>query len=328
MKVIKLLAIATSLCLLFSGCGEKENGNKSGAIYGKVTDLFTGDSIANANVSLQPGGETALTGYDGMYEFINLAEGDYYIMVSKAEYTIDRSAIKVKNGKRIRRDFQLRKLPVDLLITDLNGNEIEVLDFGSEISTVIRTFNVFNNGTVSIHCDISYSCVWIKAVSSLPNTISPGQTVPVSVEINRELLTESENATYLYITSNNGNNELKIQATGQSNPPVVLTLPVTMPDGTQGPYRNTFHGNVTNVGYPPYSKRGFCWSSHNNSPTIDDEHIEIPGNGLGEYSYTWWDCWDENPGTPVNYYVRTWVKYGTNNTIVYGNVQPFIFNDF
>ena len=329
-----MLTVAASLCLLFCGCGEKENenasGSKSGAIYGKVTDFWTGDLIVNANVTLHPGGETALTGYDGMYEFINISDGNYTIVVSKSEYTdnVDRDIIKVTNGKRIRRDIRIKKLSVDLLITDVNGNEIEVLDFGIEPSSVIRTFNVFNNGTVSIHCDILYSCVWIKAVSSLPNTISPGQTVPVSVEINRELLTEGVNTAHLYIKSNNGNKELIIQATGQSNPPVVLTLPVTMPDGTQGPYRNTFHGNVTNVGYPPYSKRGFCWSSNNNNPTINDEHIEIPGNGLGEYSYTWWGCWDENPGTPVTYYVRTWVKYGTNNTIVYGNVQPFIFNDF
>ena len=260
---------------------------------------------------------------------MDVENGDYRLYVSKAEYKDldDNHLLKIRNGERIRRDVQIERIPAVLRITDANGNDIESIDFGGDPSTTIRVFNIFNNGTVSISCNIVHSCVWIRSVSSLPHTIAPGQTEPVSVEIDRAKLIVGENVTNLYIKSAHGNNTLKIKATGQENIPVVLTLPVTMPDGTQGPYRNTFHGNVTNVGYPPYSKRGFCWSSNNNSPTINDEHIEIPGNGLGEYSYTWWGCWDENPGTPVTYYVRAWVKYGTNNTIVYGNVQPFIFND-
>ncbi len=334
MKKMKSFALSFIFLMSFIGCSEKEGNStlelRKGSIYGRITDYMTGELISDANVSLLPGSETTLTGYDGEYEFSDIEDGNYHITVSKAEYEdlVDDFIIKVKDGGRMRRDVQIKKQQVKLAITDMNGNAISDIDFGSDPSSVVRSFNIFNNGTVSIRCSIDYSCVWIKSVSSIPSTISPGQTITVTVEIDRTKLVAGVNTTSLYIKSNNGNNVLTIRATGQENPPVVITLPVTQPDGTDGPYRNMFHGNITNVGYPPYTKRGFCWSSTNTVPTMSDSNIEIPGSGLGEYTYTWWGCWDENPGRPVTYYVRTWVKYGTNNTIIYGNVQPFIFNDF
>lgn len=334
MKKIILYNLLFLQCFCFISCMDKEDGNSpaapQGLIYGKITDLATGNAIINANVSLRPKGETTLTGNDGMYEFHNIADGNYYITVSKAEYIgrEDENVISIINGSRIRRDLQIEKKQENLRITDVNGNDITYLDFGSDASSISRTFNIFNNGTEVITCNITYSCVWINSISTIPNNISPGQTVSVTIEIDRTKLLAGENTTSIYIQSNHGDNILEIRAIGQENLPVVLTLPVTNPDGTQGPYRNTFHGNVTNEGYPPYTKRGFCWSSTNINPTISDNQIEVPGNGLGEYSYTWWGCWDENPGAPVTYYVRAWVKYGTNNTVIYGSVLPFIFNDF
>lgn len=319
------------VCLLLCACNKDGSGRRLGAklgsIYGRVTDGTTGEDVSNANVTLFPGSETVLTGYDGKYEFLDVENGDYRIYVSKAEYKDldDNYPLKIRNGNRVCRDVQIERIPAVLRVTDADGNDIESLDFGSDPSTTVRIFNVFNNGTVSIACNIVQSCVWIRSVSSLPNPIAPGQTVPVSVEIDRSRLIVGENVTNLYIKSGHGNNTLKIKATGQDNKPVVLTLPVTNPDGSQGPFRNTFHGNVTNVGYPPYSKRGFCWSSTNSVPTISDYYVEVPGNGLGLYSYTWWDT--PIPTSPITYYVRAWVKYGTNNSIVYGNVQQYTFND-
>ncbi|MBQ9473005.1 MAG: carboxypeptidase regulatory-like domain-containing protein [Bacteroidales bacterium] len=334
MRETRLFTLFCIICLFFFGCGEKEkNGaNESGvgAIHGKVNDYDTGAPVSMANVSLYPGNETALTGDDGEYEFLNIEDGNYYISVSKAEYSDLRgdNAVIVRNGQRIRRDIQIKKLPTYLRITDMEGNDINSLDFGSGPTSVVRSFNIFNNGTVHINCSLVYSCVWISSVTSITNTISPGQTVTVSVSIDRAKLVAGVNTTYLYIKSNNGNNVLKISASGQENLPVVVTLPVTNPDGTQGPYRNTFHGNVTNVGYPPYSKRGFCWSSSDRVPTINNDNIEIAGNGPGEYSYSWYGWWDNPPSTAVTYYVRAWIRWGPDNTIIYGNVMPFVFNDF
>lgn len=323
-----ILTILTLLCtILFSCCNTDHTSmyQGKGSIYGTITDFATGEPVANANVSLRPGGETTLTGYDGMYEFLNVADGEYSIIVSKAEYTdlIDDYIISIQNARRIRRDAQIKKIPASLRITDTEGNDITSLDFGSEASITNKPFNIFNNGTVSISCSIIYSCKWIKSVSSIPDKIAPGQNVTVNVEIDRSKLDVGNNTTNLYITSNNGSNALTISAIGNEIKPIILTMPVTYIDGSITPWCNTFHAKVTNEGNPAYHMRGFCFSSHNQIPTINDTRIDVPGSGLGEYSYTYWDF----PPQTEKYYVRAWVIYGKNNEIKYGDVQTFIYNN-
>lgn len=313
--------------ILLSGC-EKEDGSideETGCIYGVVTDFATGEPVSNANVSLHPGGETTLTGYDGMYEFLDVTDGDYTLMVSKAECTdlIDNHVISIKNGRRMRRDVQIKKLPTSLRITDTHGSDIISLDFGSETSVTNKPFNIFNNSTVSINCSLIYSCNWIKSVTSIPDKITPGQNVTVNVEINRSQLKAGNNATDLYVISNNGSNVLKINATGQENLPNVVTMPVTYIDGTITPWCNTFHARVMEAGNPAYHTRGFCFSCTNSSPSINDNRIDVSGADTGEYSYTYWDF----PPNTVKYYVRAWVMYGKDNKIQYGEVQSFVFND-
>lgn len=311
----------------FTSC-KKENDytdKGTGSIYGIVTDLATGFPVMNANISLRPGGETTLTGHDGMYEFLNIPDGEYTIMISKAEYTdlIDDYLISVKNGRRMRRDVQIKKIPTSIRITDTDGADITSLDFGSEPSVTNRPFNIFNNGTVSINCSIIYSCNWIKSVSSIPDEIHPGQNVTVNVEIDRSKLINGKNTTEIYIVSNNGSNVLTITAIGQEVKPNVMTMPVTYIDGSITPWCNTFHAKVTNVGNPAYHMRGFCFSSTNTTPTINDNRIDIPGTGLGEYSFTYWDF----PPYTIKYYVRAWLIYGENNQIQYGEVQSFVYNN-
>lgn len=324
------IALFCAFFMSFSGC-TKEDGakkEKNGSIYGVITDFATGGPVQNANVQLRPGGGTTLTGYDGMYEFLDVPEGTYYITVSKAEYTdlVDDYPITVTDGKRMRRDVQIKKLPTSLRITDINGTDIKSLDFGSEISVTNKAFNIFNNGTVSINCSIVYSCAWIINVSSIPGKITPGQTVPVSIVIDRTKLNAGDNSTNLYITSNNGSNVLIISAIGQASVPQVLTLPVTDQNGNASPWCDTFHAKVTNVGNPPYHARGFCFSSTNANPTINDNRIDVEGTGVGEYSYTEWKYFWNRP-YKAKYYVRAWVMYGPDNKIEYGNVQSFVYND-
>lgn len=325
---IKQVALLAFCCALF-GCGKEDNpsggGSGSGSIYGCVTDFATGEPVRNANVQLRPSGETTLTGYDGMYEFLDIQDGNYSITVSKAEYTdlIDDYVIEVKNGRRMRRDVQIKKIPTWIRFTDMVGNDITELDFGSNASINMQSFCIYNNGTVSIDCEVVYSCDWITSVSSASSTISPGLNVMVSVQIDRSKLAAGPNSTDLYVTSNNGSNVLHIKATGGYALPDVTTMPVTYVDGTITPWCNTFHAEVTSVGNPAYHKRGFCYSSTNHTPTINDNRIDVLGTGLGEYSYTNWDF----PPYTETYYVRAWVMYGSNNQIQYGNVRSFTYND-
>ena len=328
MRNIYIQTITALLCLLpISSCEKVDNlhigGN--GSIYGTVFDLDSREPIANATVSLRPGGETVLTGRDGMYEFLYVEDGDYTLVVSKAEYSglVDNDIIHVRNGMRVRRDVSIEKNPTYLTFTNSYGQNISYLDFGDNINNTTQSFNIFNGGTISINCILTYSCNWIKRVSSIPPKISPGQTIYVEVEIDRSQLRAGNNVVDLAVSSNNGSNILTIMAIGQNITPQVETLPITYIDGTITPWCNTFNAKVTNVGNPAYHTRGFCFSSTNKTPTINDNKIVVSGNGLGEFNYTNWDL----PPHTVTYYVRAWVMYGADNKVQYGSTQSFTYND-
>lgn len=150
MKTNHLIKVAALLILCYAmvACGKEDNpfggGNGSGSIYGCVTDFATGEPVRNANVQLRPSGETTLTGYDGMYEFLDISDGNYSITVSKAEYTdlVDDYVIEVKNGRRMRRDVQIEKIPTWIRLTNMAGNDITELDFGSNSSINMQSFNI------------------------------------------------------------------------------------------------------------------------------------------------------------------------------------------
>ena len=327
MKKVLFYVCLLGMIIVFPSCEKEKNeaDEASGSIYGSITDFATGEPIQNANVQLRPSGETTLTGYDGMYEFLDIPDGNYSITISKAEYgeLIDDYVIAVKNGRRMRRDVQIEKVPTYIRFTDVYGDDITELDFGSNSSLNMQSFNIYNNGTVKINCQVVKSCDWITSVSPTTCTISPGDNALVSMKIDRSLLTTGLNYTYLYITSNNGSNMLMVKATGDENLPDVITKPATDVHGARTAWCNTFHAEVTKTGNPAYHRRGFCFSSTNSTPTINDNRIDVSGTGLGEYEYTYWDF----PPQTITYYVRAWVMYGSDNKVQYGNVVSFTYND-
>lgn len=284
-KIAALLLV----CCAMLGCKPEDNpsgggsNSDSGTIYGCVTDFATGDPVSNANVQLRPSGETTLTGYDGMYEFFDIPDGNYSITVSKAEYSelIDDYVIEVKNGRRMRRDVQIEKQPTSLRITDMNGSVISMLDFGADASMVTKSFNIFNNGTVSISCQLMYSCNWISSVSSIPTAISPGQTVPVTVSINRDLLSTGQNTTILTVSSNNGSAELIVKAaSAMGNPPEVQMFSVNSVTATSA----FCTGRVLNDHGGTLQDCGFCYST-SSSPSLND-HVVRLGPYTGTFSFT------------------------------------------
>lgn len=215
-KLIFVAMLLIASAAIWTGCQKEDDPQYTedyGSIIGAITDFATGEPVINANVQLRPTSETTLTGTDGMYEFNNLSDGKYSITVSKAEYTdlIDTCTIDVKKGKTVRRDVQIVKKPTYIRITDMNGDDIDCLDFGSE--STMKSFNVYNPGTVGIHCETVYSCNWISSVTSLPETIASGANVMVTVGIDRSKLSAGTNTTELYVRSNNGGDVVQIKAT-------------------------------------------------------------------------------------------------------------------
>ena len=213
-QTLSILTAVFAVLAFFVSCGGTEGSSGSGGIYGHVTDFVTGEDVANANVQLRPGGDTTLTGSDGMFEFRDLTSGDYKVTVSKVGYTdlIDDFVITVKN-RMVRRDVQLKKESAMLRIVDDAGNDISELDFGDKLADVSRQFNIFNDSSVSISWDISWTAEWIKSLSKESGNLESGDTLGIIVKIDRTLLRKGENTTQLHIISNNGNKQLAIKAT-------------------------------------------------------------------------------------------------------------------
>lgn len=283
----------------------------TGGIYGTVTDFATGEPVGNANVKLKPTGETTLTGSDGTYEFRDLKPSNYSLQLSKAGYNDldDDYVITVEAGKKTKRDVQMSKQVASLKITDMAGNSITELDFGMEESITTKSFNIFNNGSLNITCEVTYSCAWITSVSNINNPITPGQTVTVTVAIDRMRLAGGDNSTILHIVSNNGSNELKVKATG-IDLPTVTTSTVTNITSSSA----TCGGNVTADGGSYVTERGICWGT-SNAPTIDGSH-QAMGQGNGTFS-----CNMSNLEPNNVYYVRA---YATNNRgTTYGEQRQF-----
>lgn len=312
-------------------------GNGSLGIYGHVTDFATGVDIANANVQLRPSGETTLTGSDGMFEFRDLTPGDYSLTVSKVEYkTVNDDYVITVKDRMMKRDIQLEKQKTDVAYLDIldnNGNPLPedeshrpVLDFGADL--ISRQFQIYNAGPTKITCTIiteGYSAEWVTSVSlqsPLEVEIEPGSAYGAVATIDRSKLAAGQNRTTLHVKTSNGNKELILVATREADSPVVRTLPVkeaTESNGYSEKYYNILSAEVTAVGNPAYTERGFCYSSSNPTPSMESGKCEKDSeNGVeGKYEFSIWE-YDE-----TKYYVRAYLKW--NGEIIYGNVESFVW---
>lgn len=77
----------------------------------------------------------------------------------------------------------------------------------------------------------------------------------------------------------------------------------------------TLNASISDVGLPPYTERGFCYSL-NSSPTIANNRRPVSGNGAGNYSLQ-----ISGLEYPLTYYVRAYAIQDGNP--IYGNVINF-----
>ncbi|MBO6026924.1 MAG: hypothetical protein J6P73_06725 [Bacteroidales bacterium] len=120
--------------------------------------------------------------------------------MARLTFLVDDFEIEVKEGKRVRRDVQIKKRPVALHLYDNESNEISELDFGADEGVVKKTFSIFNGGTQKINYEIEKSADWITNISSTSGTVNTGATKPIVVTIDRKLLAIGDNTTTLLIS--------------------------------------------------------------------------------------------------------------------------------
>ncbi len=267
-KIIALTLMIVTIAVQWQGCTKPE---ETGAIYGTVTDFDTGEPVKNANVTLIPSGETTLTGSDGTYMFQDLKKGDYSLSLSKAGYKdlVDDYLIQLAAGKSVRRDVQMKIK--SLRITDINGEDINELDFGSEGDDVSRIFNIFNDSGETISWEIITTANWIESPETgTSGTLQAGGNKGVVVKIDRSKLQQGDNTTTMHITSNNGNQQLTIKARRTD----VSTLDATDVSGNSAVLNGKINTNK------PYTEKGFYYGTNHNLNT----KVVVNGNGTGVFS--------------------------------------------
>ncbi|GHT49006.1 hypothetical protein AGMMS49982_01460 [Bacteroidia bacterium] len=209
----KIFYSVMAAALILGGCAEDKetvDGAGTGTIYGVITDKATGEPVRAAGVQLLPLGVNTVTFDDGHYEYPELKPGEYTLNVTKTEYTdISGYAITVESGKTAKGDMQMVKLPPSLRIVDDSKKDISLLDF-SNTSATSKSFNVFNDGPVTLQWEIVESSNWFS-VNQKSGTLTSGSILAIIVTIDKSKITGSVTDN-IFVTSNNGNKSISIKA--------------------------------------------------------------------------------------------------------------------
>lgn len=208
-QILKVAAMLVLCCMLF-GCGKENPTTKQGSIYGTVTDFATGDPVNNANVRLNPRGETTLTGSDGSFQFNDVTDGRYSLSLSKNGYVDldDDYVINIENGNNVRRDVQMRPIFESFKVT-LNGVEVDTIYLDCSNGLYTCTVLVTNDGTKDIRVygnKTSYLHLEVYGSTfDYYEELSPNEGFPLLIEPITDMSWHYYNLTgytgYVYLTS-------------------------------------------------------------------------------------------------------------------------------
>ena len=113
------------------------------------------------------------------------------------------------------------KLAPELLILNDAGNEITEVDYGSDFENLSRTFNIKNNGIVSLNYQVTKTVDWLT-INNVEGSLQAGATRQIIITVDVDMLPVGNNATILNISSEYGNKQLTVK-TNKLAPEIVVT---------------------------------------------------------------------------------------------------------
>lgn len=302
------------MLLGFVSCGDKANV-QLGSIYGEVTDKTTGSSIANAGIELQPTGDKATTGSDGHFEFANLQEGTYTLIVTKTGYNRYEAEVTVGSEEKKRKDIQLEKALTSIVVVDNNQKEVNTIDFGSDESPSMRSVTLANKSEKTLDWQIKHENVtWIKSINPSSGTLNINTTQSVTITIDRSQLPNAENSALIHISSAEGSKDITIKAS-KKKIEVVETFECSNITSTSATFNGQLNDDVNGSVY----RYGFVYDI---TPSILDANstvanvVSFSGNPIGPFSYK-----AEYLNKDRTYYVRAFAQ--TKEQIYYGRTLNF-----
>lgn len=307
------------MLLGFVSCGGKAEEPQLGSIYGEVTDKTTGNPIANAGVELQPSGDKATTGSDGHFEFSNVSEGTYSLIVSKSGYNRYESQISVGSEENKRNDVQLEKALTSLVVVDDQQHEVSTIDFGTNAGTNMRSITLVNKSDKAIEWEIKHeSAAWIQSINPSNGSLNVNGTQSVTITIDRTQLPNTENSALIHISSAEGSKDITIKA-GRWE--VVETVECSNITGTTAVLNGKLNDNVNGSIY----RYGFVYATYPNFLDVDHSssytNVEsFYGKNIGAFTYK-----AENLDKNKTYYVRAYAQ--TSDKVYYGKTLQFTTTD-
>ena len=190
--------------LLMTAC-EEELPETMGGIYGIVSNSETGEPVRGASVILSPGNQTTVTGYDGHFEFSNLAAGQYKLQASASGYNTNSRQITVVAGKDASGDMPLSPI-AEVMNVRLSNN---YFDFGSSHSELALTIqNTGNSGSID-WIITGVDATWLT-VSPLSGSIAMGKTADVKLVVDRLKLATDEASTTFMVNAAGGSQSVRV----------------------------------------------------------------------------------------------------------------------
>ncbi len=258
-KSIKFLCMF--FCIIALGACAKDEESFTGNIIGKVTDSSTGEVMSGVTVTIVPSGKARTTGSDGYFEFRDLDPKQYEIQARKEGYTTNTKTVNVTIGADAQGDIQLTPVAQDGKLA-LN---VSSLNFGTQNTSM--SFSITNKGNVAFNWNISGhdKAGWIS-VSPISGTLQPGKSHAVTVNINRDHVTEYKEATII-INAGNESQPLKIIAEPESKTSLISLSSGTLNFGTDYSSLTFDIKNIGNAGNVDWSISGINESWVSVTPT-------------------------------------------------------------
>lgn len=172
-RIVKLGIICCYLFISFA-C-TKDEAETTGGISGLLTDRSSGEPLAAANISLNPGGKAATTGSDGRYEFASLDPGQYTIQASADGFRTNTKTVTVVAGEIVSGDMQLEE--------DSENFSLSVSELRFSAGNTQNSFEIVNTS-------ISRSITW-NILSNHPSWVTLSETKGVLSKGGRRAITVS-----------------------------------------------------------------------------------------------------------------------------------------
>lgn len=208
---------------------------------------------------------------------------------------------------------------VEVKVIAVNGNSIATLNT-LETSNITSTTAVLNGEINNIGEPKYTERGFVYSSNPSPSVNDCIQKLSCPINENLSFSCKIENLAILntyYVRAYLVQNESVIYGNTVSFSTTQQTTEVTTSAPTNiGAMTAILHGDITKVGIPSYTEKGFCFSQYNTIPDISDNKRSVAGSSEGSFSLELNDL-----QYPSTYYVRAYAIQG--GSVVYGNVVSF-----